>query len=129
MRLEVFMLTQHNRRKILAGVIFIGLAILFALETSRAQTTAKRRPNILFLFSDDQRADTIRALGNAHITTPNLDRLVNEGMTFNRAYCMGAQQGAVCVPSSSHNIAPKYLHDWQHTNHPAIVHSPGARST
>ena len=79
--------------------ILIGLAILVALETPRAQTTAKRRPNILFLFSDDQRADTIRALGNGRITTPNLDRLVNEGVTFNRAYCMGSQQGAVCVPS------------------------------
>jgi arylsulfatase A-like enzyme len=53
----------------------------------------------LFLFSDDQRADTIHALGNTHIQTPNLDRLVQEGMTFTRAYCMGAQQGAVCVPS------------------------------
>src|SRR5256885_10923043 len=56
-------------------------------------------PNILFLFSDDQRADTIHALGNTHIQTPNLDRLVTEGTTFTRAYCMGAQQGAVCVPS------------------------------
>jgi arylsulfatase A-like enzyme len=64
-----------------------------------AATHAASRPNILFLFSDDQRADTIRALGNPHINTPHLDRLVGEGTTFTRAYCMGAQQGAVCVPS------------------------------
>ncbi|HLJ92220.1 MAG TPA: sulfatase-like hydrolase/transferase [Gemmataceae bacterium] len=57
------------------------------------------RPNILILFSDDQRADTIHALGNTHIQTPNLDRLVQEGTTFTHAYCMGALQGAVCVPS------------------------------
>jgi arylsulfatase A-like enzyme len=56
-------------------------------------------PNILFLFSDDQRADTIRALGNAVIETPCLDRLAARGAAFTRAYCMGAQQGAVCVPS------------------------------
>src|SRR5690349_7035171 len=56
-------------------------------------------PNVLFLFSDDQRADTIRALGNAVIETPCLDRLVARGAAFTRAYCMGAQQGAVCVPS------------------------------
>jgi arylsulfatase A-like enzyme len=55
--------------------------------------------NVLFLFSDDQRADTIAALGNKHIRTPHLDRLVHEGTAFTRAYCMGAQQGAVCVPS------------------------------
>ncbi len=57
------------------------------------------KPNVLFLFSDDQRADTIAALGNPLIRTPNLDRLVTQGTTFTRAYCMGAQQGAVCVPS------------------------------
>ncbi len=56
-------------------------------------------PNILFLFTDDQRADTIHGLGNDHIQTPNLDRLVRQGTVFTRAYCMGALQGAVCVPS------------------------------
>ena len=64
-----------------------------------ASSSGAARPNILFLFSDDQRADTIAVLGNRHIHTPNLDRLVREGTTFTRAYCMGAQQGAVCVPS------------------------------
>jgi arylsulfatase A-like enzyme len=58
-----------------------------------------KQPNVLFLFSDDQRADTIAALGNPYIQTPNLDRLVKEGTACTRAYCMGAQQGAVCVPS------------------------------
>lgn len=64
----------------------------------RADTPAKR-PNVLILFSDDQRADTIAALGNAHIQTPNLDLLVKRGTAFRRAYCMGSLQGAVCVPS------------------------------
>ena len=58
-----------------------------------------KRPNVLFLFSDDQRADTIAALGNAHIRTPNLDRLAGQGTAFTRAYCMGSMHGAVCVPS------------------------------
>jgi arylsulfatase A-like enzyme len=56
-------------------------------------------PNVLFLFSDDQRFDTIAALGNRHIQTPNLDRLAREGMCFSRAYIMGGTQGAVCTPS------------------------------
>ena len=43
-------------------------------------------PNILFIVSDDQRADTIHALGNAVIETPNLDRLVARGTSFTRAY-------------------------------------------
>jgi arylsulfatase A-like enzyme len=60
---------------------------------------AADRPNVLFVFSDDQRADTMAALGNSHIRTPHLDRLVAEGTVMRRTYCMGALQGAVCVPS------------------------------
>ncbi len=56
-------------------------------------------PNILLLFADDQRPDTIGAHGNPHIRTPNLDRLAASGFSFRRAYCLGAQGGAVCVPS------------------------------
>jgi arylsulfatase A-like enzyme len=59
----------------------------------------RRRPNILFLFSDDQRFDTIHALGNPEIITPNLDRLCRRGETFTRAHIMGGTSGAVCVPS------------------------------
>ena len=44
------------------------------------------RPNILFLFTDQQRADTVAALGNPIIRTPHLDRLCREGTAFTRAY-------------------------------------------
>src|SRR4051812_1975253 len=65
-----------------------------------ASTGAKqRRPNILFLFTDDQRADTIGALGNSSIRTPNLDRLAESGFVFRNAYCMGGNIPAVCLPS------------------------------
>lgn len=43
-------------------------------------------PSILLIVSDDQRPDTVHALGNAIIATPNLDRLVESGTTFTRAY-------------------------------------------
>jgi arylsulfatase A-like enzyme len=57
------------------------------------------KPNILFIFADDQRYNTIHALGDKQLITPNLDRLVNNGTTFTHAYNMGAWQGAVCVSS------------------------------
>ena len=44
------------------------------------------RPDILLIMTDQQRFDTIAALGNPHIYTPNLDRLVSRGLTFSRAY-------------------------------------------
>ncbi|MBM3889765.1 MAG: DUF4976 domain-containing protein [Verrucomicrobia bacterium] len=73
--------------------------VAFACAVSFAQAAdapaARSRPNILFLVSDDQRPDTIAALGNAHIRTPNLDRLVRQGVAFTRAIC----PNPLCVTS------------------------------
>lgn len=52
-------------------------------------------PNVLFVMTDQQRFDTIAALGNPHIVTPNLDRLVRRGVTFTNAY----STCPVCVPA------------------------------
>lgn len=48
--------------------------------------TSTAAPNVLLIVSDDQRPDTIRALGNPAIETPHLDRLVARGTSFSRAY-------------------------------------------
>ncbi|MFO0508596.1 MAG: sulfatase-like hydrolase/transferase, partial [bacterium] len=56
-----------------------------------------RQPHVLILQSDDQRADTIGALGNPWIETPNLDRLVKRGTAFRNCYNQGGHQPAVCV--------------------------------
>ena len=83
---------------------FVALVFVFALfavpvKAGDDRGAVAQRPNILFLFSDDQRADTIAAYGNLHIRTPNLDRLSRRGFNFRRAYCMGSIHGAVCQPS------------------------------
>jgi len=78
----------------------LALAAIFVTSVSAARAENRPTPpNILFLFADDQRADTIAALGNSVIQTPNLDRLVKRGVAFDRAYMQGAMQGATCVPS------------------------------
>ena len=79
--------------------ILIALLTVLSLPPLAGAQDRLKRPNVLFFLSDDQRADTIAALGNLHIKTPNLDKLVARGTAFKRAYCMGAMQGAVCVPS------------------------------
>ena len=71
--------------------IFSGLILVFTVAA--AQTP--RPPNILLIVSDDQRPDTIHALGNTYIDTPNLDRLVQAGSSFTRAIA-GVPH---CVPS------------------------------
>jgi arylsulfatase A-like enzyme len=62
-------------------------------------TIAKTQPNIVFLLTDDQRFNTIRALGNPHIHTPHMDALVKAGTTFTHAHIPGGTSGAVCMPS------------------------------
>lgn len=58
-----------------------------------------KRPNVVFLFTDDQRFDALHALGNEQIITPNLDRLVNQGCSFTHAHIPGGTCPAVCMPS------------------------------
>ena len=55
----------------------------------------RAQPNVLFVMTDQQRFDTIAALGNQHIYTPNLDRLVRRGVSFTSAY----STCPVCVPA------------------------------
>jgi len=54
-----------------------------------------KQPNVLYIMTDQQRFDTIAALGNAGIHTPNLDRLVARGVSLTRAY----STCPVCVPA------------------------------
>jgi arylsulfatase A-like enzyme len=73
--------------------------VVLALLAGAPALAASRPPNILFLFADDQRADTIGAHGNSNIRTPRLDGLVRDGFSFRRHYTFGSNSGAVCVPS------------------------------
>jgi arylsulfatase A-like enzyme len=90
------------------GLFVPGLLLLPVLGTARAAEETGR-PNVLFLFADDQRADTIAALGNTIIKTPNLDRLVRKGVAFDRAYMQGGMQGATCVPSRAMLLSGRSL--------------------
>jgi arylsulfatase A-like enzyme len=85
----------RRQRAILHLGLFCFLGI-FSCKLHAAEKPLKRnRPNILFLLSDDQRPDTIHALGNPLIKTPNLDRLVKSGTAFTRATC----SNPICTPS------------------------------
>lgn len=62
------------------------------------------RPNILWYCSDQQRWDTIGALGNAHIRTPTLDALCETGTAFRRAYT----QSPICTPARASMLTGRY---------------------
>jgi len=66
----------------------------------------RRQPNILHIFTDQQRADTIAALGNPVIRTPNLDRLAGQSVAFTHAYT----PSPVCVSARCSMIYGQYPH-------------------
>jgi arylsulfatase A-like enzyme len=74
------------------GWLWLGA---FAVVTLGPGPVTAAPQNVLLLISDDQRPDTISALGNPHIATPHLDRLVREGTVFTHATCANP----LCVPS------------------------------
>ncbi|MBN1808081.1 MAG: sulfatase-like hydrolase/transferase [Planctomycetes bacterium] len=63
-------------------------------------------PNILFIFTDEQRSDTLAAYGNTHIHTPNLDSLAARSVLFENAYVTQP----VCTPSRSTIMTGLYPH-------------------
>lgn len=79
------------------------------LASSVAALAADTKPNVLLINTDDQRWDTIRALGNPDIQTPNLDKLVRRGVVFRNLYCQGSMVGAVCLPSRTMLMTGKTL--------------------
>jgi len=64
------------------------------------------RPNIILIITDQQRYDTINALGFNYVDTPHLDRLVNEGTAFTRNYVTAAS----CAPSRASLFTGYYPH-------------------
>ena len=92
---------RHTLIGFLRGLPLLALLIgnVLSLSTTIAAAKPGQPTNILFILSDDQRWDTIHALGNDEIQTPNLDRLVEQGFHFNNVYCMGSMSPAVCLPS------------------------------
>ena len=63
-----------------------------------------RRPNILMLYTDQQRWDALGANGNTEIATPNLDRLAEQGVNFDHHFV----QNPVCMPSRASFLTGQY---------------------
>ncbi|MDX1563917.1 MAG: sulfatase-like hydrolase/transferase, partial [Phycisphaeraceae bacterium] len=80
------------------GVILAAAVFLFAVAVCPV-AAADDKPNILFIFADDMAYEMVGAYGLTDVTTPHLDRLAADGMTFTHTYNMGSWSGAVCLAS------------------------------
>lgn len=83
-----------------------GLAA--AVPALRPQSTTGSRPNILFLMTDQHRADCLGASGNRVIHTPNIDRLAHDGVRFSAAY----SSTPTCTPARTALLTG--LSPWHH---------------
>jgi arylsulfatase A-like enzyme len=79
------------------------VAVLIAVST---QAQPAKRPNIVFIFSDDHAYQAVSAYGHGLNKTPNIDRLAAEGMRFDR--CLTTY--SLCGPSRACVLTGKYSH-------------------
>jgi N-acetylglucosamine-6-sulfatase len=77
-----------------------------ASPASRADAAAARRPNVVFVLTDDLRWDTLSAAGHPHVKTPHIDRLAAEGVLFRNAFCTTS----LCSPSRASILGGLYAH-------------------
>jgi len=84
-----------------------SLAWLLALSwLSSFAPAADKRPNILFVFSDDHALQAIGAYGSKINSTPNLDRIAHEGAVFQNSFCANS----ICGPSRACILTGKHSH-------------------
>src|SRR4051812_15728317 len=90
------------------AAVLIAWAIPLAMPAGRALGADPKRPNILFIFSDDHAYQAIGAYGDARrlIDTPNIDRIGREGMRFDRCVV----PNSICGPSRATVLTGKYSH-------------------
>lgn len=89
-------------RRLRLGVLTIWLLLTAALSAA----APARRPNVLFILTDDQRWDALGLAGNKHLKTPNMDRLGREGVYFKNSFCTTS----LCSPSRASILSGLYAH-------------------
>lgn len=90
-------------------LIFLA-ASLSSFSSPQDTRNEQQKPNILFIFADDQRADALGCAGNPYINTPNIDALAKNGTRFTNNYVMGGHHGAICAPSRAMLMSGKSLY-------------------
>ena len=82
-----------------------SLRLLAVLAFSTAGLLAKR-PNVVFILTDDQRSDALGCMGHPHLKTPHIDRLAKEGILFKNHFCTTS----LCSPSRASILGGLYAH-------------------
>jgi len=89
-----------NRREFVRAACMSAAGIIAGQSPGGCQSIAgsrQKKPNLLFIWTDEQRADTMAAYGNTRIHAPSLNKLADESVVFQKAYVTQP----VCTPNRS----------------------------
>ena len=84
----------------------VGATSLALPLSALGAPSPSRRPNIIFIMTDDHAAHALSCYGSRINTTPNLDRLAHEGLRFTNCFCTNS----ICAPSRATILTGKYSH-------------------
>ena len=98
---------MHSSHLRVGFVVLVGLLALLPGRAGAADSVSGRRPNILFIFADDQSYKTLSCYEGAPswVRTPHIDRLAARGVRFHRSYL-----GAWCMPSRASLLTGRLQH-------------------
>ena len=95
-----------SRRKVLKIAGTATLAGMMGPLAARRLWAGEKKPNILFILTDDHRYDALSCMGHPVVKTPNLDRIANEGAHFRNAFVTTS----LCSPSRASFLTGQYAH-------------------
>ena len=98
-------MTRINRRQFLAATAAGASAAIVGCRTA-PWGGASRRPNVVFIITDDQRWDAMGCAGHPYLKTPNIDRIAHEGVRFANAFVTDS----LCSPSRASFLSGVYAH-------------------
>ncbi len=95
-----------SRRRALQMIGAASLAGMCSLGGLGRAFAAQKKPNIIFILTDDHRYDAMSCMGHPFIKTPNLDRIANEGVLFSNSFVTTS----LCSPSRASFLTGNYAH-------------------
>jgi arylsulfatase A-like enzyme len=93
--------TGTNRREFIqGGVAMMGTLLASSEPVAAAPKPGAKRPNLVFIYNEGQRADALSIAGHPILKTPNQDRIAREGVRFTNAFCTNA----LCAPARASTL-------------------------
>ena len=97
---------KHNRFKIPVSLLLLSVSFVMALTSCTEQKETKQKPNIIYIMTDDHSYQTLSAYDDRFISTPNIDRIAEDGVIFKNSFV----GNSICAPSRATMLTGKHTH-------------------